>query len=292
MIVLLKAGLLPWHVETILALSLLFGTFTGSPARSFRHSAYHTIAYPLPKPRPLHYTENKLLQQCPARRISAASAAEHPWISGGSPAKVPPRRRAARVEVACISAQRAAEEAERYAAHARAIQRQLQRQLENAEKRLEAAMAANGGLAGVDTEVKKVNLISDDVYSTAATVTILTEIANLAAMMALEANAAREDAKRWEKSVTAATALTAGPDRSASGGLDDRVAAEAAAKKAEAAVGRAEALAQEAEAGSTAAAGAFEAWRESRSATAAAAAADAGVPATATTVPRKGDKVT
>lgn len=130
-------------------------------------------------------------------------------------------------------------------------------------------------VGGVDMERERVGSgSSDDISwlgtveaSTAATVSTLTEIANLARMMSAECRSAAEDATRLDKKASAA-AGSAG--------------ATAAADKAEAAVRRAEALAQEAESGATAAAEAFGAWQrqeEFRTATAAAA-VDRGWPRT------------
>lgn len=136
--------------------------------------------------------------------------------------------------------------------------------------------AAAEYIDGVDRERERVEFgSSEDMFwvgtgaaSTAATVTTLTEIANLAKMMSAECRSAAEDATRLDKKANAAAGSAA--------------AAAASANKAEAAVCRAEAFAQEAEAGATAAAEAFGAWQrqeEFRTATAAAA-VDRGWPRT------------
>ncbi|CAM9898997.1 unnamed protein product [Laminaria digitata] len=70
---------------------------------------------------------SQLLQACPARRMSASRAAEHPWL--GPLSKVPPRKRAARAEVAAISAERSADAAERSKARQQRQQRQQQQLL-------------------------------------------------------------------------------------------------------------------------------------------------------------------
>lgn len=189
--------------------------------------------------------------------MSAAHAAEHPWL--GSLSKVPPRRRAARAEVAAVTAQRSAESAGRFAALAQLHPVQEQCNLEikgsslgDTNARLDAAEAAS---------------------AVAMAVTSLSEIATLAAVISAEVNAARDEAQRWEKAAVEAEkeATIAGNDKGTAPGACDSVsggsagagatgAVLAAVKKAELTVCRAEALAREVEAGEAAAVASFEAW--------------------------------
>lgn len=222
--------------------------------------------------------------------MSTTRAGEHPWL--GSPSRVPPRRRAARAEVAEVTAIRAASTADRYAALAVA-QHDHRRHTPASTDR--AGDAQNPHAATPHTPQHAVPMktpglgegtprravasasagtardfgieVVDAAAATAATT--LSEIANLAAVMAAEAGAAREDAKRWEK-VAAEAEKSVGDAgdgyknahgaAAAAAAADAASAVKSAVEKAEMAVRRAEAMAVEVEAGGAAAADAFRAW--------------------------------
>lgn len=149
--------------------------------------------------------------------MSALRAAEHPWL--GRPSKVHPRRRAARAEVAAITAERAYWAAERHKA------------------RVQSFLWGSGPTSKSGT-------------------TALSDIAQLAAAMAAEARAAQADAKRWEKVAAEAEAEAGREDAGGGTGALDIAAVTTAVSKAEAAVKRAELLGKEAQAGEAAAAAA------------------------------------
>lgn len=162
--------------------------------------------------------------------------------------------------MAALEAQRAAESAKRYAALARVGPRGPVRQLLSAN-----SFVDDPGMESAAAAV-------------AAARATLPDIANLAAAMSAEVDAAREEAKGWERAVVEAEKEVAVlREREASAGgvnvCDDahaRAAAAAAAaaagevasasEKAELAVSRAEAMAREVGAGEAAAAASFRAW--------------------------------
>lgn len=120
------------------------------------------------RPCPHHLRLPQLLQVSPARRMSAAVAAEHPFL--GPASKVPPRQRAARAEVAAVQTERAAAAAQRHKAR-------LQQQEEGPEGKPTKASAA----------------------AAVAAATALSDIAVLASAMSDEARSLLADTKRWDK---------------------------------------------------------------------------------------------
>ncbi|CAM9754955.1 unnamed protein product [Ectocarpus sp. 4 AP-2014] len=219
---------------------------------------------------------SQLLQVTPARRMSVAAAAEHPFL--GPASKVPPRRRAARAEVAAVQTERAAAAAQRHKAR---LQQQQQQQEAAGGKPTKASAAA-----------------------AAAAATALSDIAVLAGAMSDEARSLLADTKRWDKAAADAAAVTgadagagagagaSGKNGGGGGGVLPAApppagkAAEAAAVadavgKAEAAVARAELLARESRAGSLAAEAVANSRELARAQEAAAATAAAKVDAKA-----------
>ncbi|CAM9806543.1 unnamed protein product [Ectocarpus sp. 8 AP-2014] len=219
---------------------------------------------------------SQLLRVSPARRMSAAAAAEHPFL--GPALKVPPRRRAARAEVAAVQTERAAAAAQRHKARLQQQQQQQQQEAVGGKPTKASAAAA------------------------AAAATALSDIAVLAGAMSDEARSLLADTKRWDK-VAADAAVVAGADAGAGagasgknggggGGVPPAAAAPAgkaavaaavadAVGKAKAAVARAELLARESRAGSLAAEAVANSRELARAQEAAAAAAAAKVEAEA-----------
>ncbi|CBN75324.1 Ca2+/calmodulin-dependent protein kinase I-like protein [Ectocarpus siliculosus] len=209
---------------------------------------------------------SQLLRVTPARRMSAAAAAEHPFL--GPASKVPRRRRAARAEVAAVQTEQAAAAAQRHKAR---LQQQQQQQQEAAGGKPTKASAA----------------------AAAAAATALSDIAVLAGAMSDEARSLLADTKRWDKAAADAAAVagadagagSSGENGGGGGGVLPAPAGKAAVAtavadavgKAETAVARAELLAKESRAGSLAAEAVANSRELARAQEAAAAAAAAAV---------------